>query len=118
MKERIILIIAGLFLFLFHACSQIDKEQTDTEKLMGRWKAAETTSFKGKEIEFLPDHQVKLILENGGEPMGQYEIKENTIIFSIGDAPPFTMNYRIEDKYLYLSSPGEEAETKYLKIND
>ncbi len=118
MTQRIILSLAGLLLFFFQACGQIDNKQTDTEKLIGKWKAAESTSFKGKEMEFLPDHRVKLTLENGGEPMGQYEIKENTIIFSIGDALPFTMNYRIEDKYLYLSFPGEKTETKYLRLDD
>lgn len=118
MKYRIFLILGILLLFLMNACGQVSSNQTDTEKLIGKWKAADSTSFRGKEIEFLPDHQVKLILAGGGEQTGQYEIKGNTIIFSIGDAPPFIMNFRLEDIDLFLAFPDDRSENKYVKSND
>ena len=118
MRIRIILTLGIPLLFLINACGQVSNNQTNTEKLMGKWKAADSTTFRGKEIEFLPDHQVKLILAEGGEQPGQYEINGNVLTFSIGDAPPFDMNFRFEDGYLYLSFPDTEVETKYIKLNE
>ena len=118
MRYRIFLISGIPLLFLMNACCQVSSNQTDTENLMGKWKAADSTSFRGKEIEFLPDHQIKLTLAGGGEQSGQYEIKGNTIIFSIGDAPPFTMNFRLEDNNLFLAFPDDQSENKYVKSND
>ncbi len=104
-------------LILMNACCQVSSSSTNAEKLMGKWEAVDSTSFRGKEIEFHPDHQVTLILANGGRQEGQYELKDNTITFSIGDAPPFTMNYRFEDDELYLSSP-DRTETRYKKLQE
>jgi hypothetical protein len=118
MKYRIILTLGIPLLFLMNACCQISSEQTNTERLLGKWSVADSVSFRGKEIEFLPDHQVTLILANGGRQDGQYEIRENTIIFSIGDAPPFAMNFRFEAGQLFLSSPGGSPEMKYLKTKE
>lgn len=118
MNYRIILTFGIPLLFLMNACCQVSSSQTATEKLIGKWKAADSTSFRGKEIEFFPDHQVRLILADGGEQDGQYEINGNTIIFSIGDAPPFTMNFRIADNNLFLAFPDVQSENKYVKSND
>ncbi len=118
MRYRIFLISGIPLLFLMNACCQVCSSQTDTEKLIGKWKAADSTTFRGKEIEFLPDHQVKLMLAGGGEQNGQYEIKGNAIIFSIGDAPPFTMYFRLEDNSLFLTFPDALTENKYVKSDD
>ena len=118
MRLRIILTLSIPLLFFMNACGQAGNDRVNTEKLIGHWKAADSTAFRGKEIEFLPDHQVKLILANGGEQPGQYEINGNVITFSIGDAPPFNLNFRLEDKDLYLSFPDSNTETKYIKLND
>jgi hypothetical protein len=118
MKYRIIITLAIPLFVLMNACCQVSSDQTNTENLIGKWKAADSASFRGKEIEFQPDHQVVLVLADGGQQNGQYEIKENTIIFSIGDAPPFTMNFRFEDNQLYLSSSNDQSEIKYTKQND
>ncbi len=118
MKYRIILILGLPLIFLMNACCQMNSDQTNTEKLIGKWKAANTTSFRGKEIEFHPDHQVTLVLADGGHQDGQYELKDNTITFSIGDAPPFTMNYSLEGNQLYLTDPGNLSQTKYTKLNE
>lgn len=100
------------------ACSQISIEGTVNEKLMGKWSAVDSTSFRGKEIEFLPGNQVVLTIANGGQQQGQYEINDSTITFSIGDAPPFNMNFRFERDKLILNAPGEKVETRYEKINE
>ncbi len=118
MKYRLLLTLGIPLLILMNACCQVSSDQTSTEKLIGKWKAADSTSFRGKEIEFLPDHQVTLTLANGGHQKGQYEIKENTIIFSIGDAPPFSMYFRFEDGQLLLTIPDTRSETKYIKQNE
>ncbi len=118
MKYRIILTLGIPLIFLMNVCCQVNSSRTNTEKLMGKWEAVNSTSFRGKEIEFQPDHQVTLILANGARQDGQYEVKENTITFSIGDAPPFTMNYRFEEDQLYLTSPDGSSETKYVKQNE
>jgi hypothetical protein len=118
MKLRIILTSAIPLLLLMSACGQVGSNQTNTEKLIGKWKAADSTSFRGKEIEFLPDHEVKLTLADGGVQDGQYEIQRNAITFSIGDAPPFNMNFRFDDDSLYLAFPDTKVETKYIKLND
>ncbi len=115
MKYRIIFTLGIPLIFLMNACCQVSNDQTNTEKLIGKWKTADSTSFRGKEIEFSSDHQVTLILANGGQQNGQYEIKENTITFSIGDAPPFTVNFRFEDDQLYLLIP-DRIETRYIKL--
>ncbi len=116
MKYRIILTLGIPIIFLMNACGQVSSSRINSEKLIGIWKAVDSTSFRGKEIEFHPDHQVTLILANGGRQDGQYELKDNTIIFSIGDAPPFTMNFRFEDDQLYLSAPGNQSVTEYSKL--
>lgn len=118
MRLRAILTLGIPLLFIMNACGQVYSDQTIAEKIIGKWRAADSTTFRGKEIEFLPDHQVKLILANGGVQPGQYEINGNVITFSIGDAPPFNMNFRFEDKDLYLSFPNDKSETKYIKLND
>ncbi len=118
MRLRTILTLGIPFLFLMNACGQVRNDQINTEKLIGKWKAADSTTFRGKEIEFLPGRQVKLILASGGEQPGQYEINGNIITFSIGDAPPFNMNFRFEDEDLYLYFPNDKNETKYIKLND
>jgi hypothetical protein len=118
MKYRALLTLVIPLLFLMSACGQVSNSSTNAEKLMGKWKAVDSTSFRGKQIEFHPDHQVTLILVNGGQQDGQYELKDNTITFSIGDAPPFTMNYRLEDDQLYLVSSDSLSETKYTKLNE
>jgi len=118
MKYRLLLTLGIPLLFLMNACCQVSSDKTNTEKLIGEWKAADSTSFRGKQIVFLPDHQVTLVLSNGGRQSGQYEIKENTIIFSIGDAPPFTMSFRFEDDQLLLTIPDTQLETKFIKQNE
>lgn len=118
MKYRVLLTLSIPLLFLMNTCCQVSTSTTNTEKLIGKWKAADSTSFRGKEIEFHSDHQVTLILAGGGQQNGQYELKDNTIIFSIGDAPPFTMNFRFEDDQLYLSSPDSQSEITYIKQNE
>lgn len=118
MRNGMFLISGIALLFLINACSPVSSSRTDTEKLIGNWKAADSTAFRGKEIEFFPDHQVNLMLAGGGEQNGQYEIKGNAIIFSIGDAPPFTMYFRLEDDNLFLSFPDAPAENKYVKSDD
>ncbi len=118
MRYGIFLISGIVLLCLINACSQAGSIRTDTEKLVGKWKAADSTAFRGKEIEFFPDHQVNLMLAGGGEQNGQYEIKGNAIIFSIGDAPPFTIYFRLEDDNLFLSFPDSPAESKYVKSDD
>jgi hypothetical protein len=118
MRSIIVLTSVILLLLFINACGQVSNNQTTTDKLIGKWKAADSTSFREKEIEFLPDHQVTLILANGGKQNGQYEVNGNIITFSIGDALPFNMNFRIEDGNLFLSASGEVPETKYIKPND
>ena len=107
-----------VFLLMMSSCSQSENTQYDADSLIGKWKTTEATSFRGKEVEFFPDHQVTLTLANAGKPVGQYETHNNTIIFSIGDAPPFKMNFRFEDDKLILISPEDNAETRYQKEND
>ena len=119
MRLRIIFILGIPLLIFMNACGQVSSDRALTAGITGKWKAADSTAFRGKEIEFLPDHQVNLILANGGVQDGQYEIKGNVITFSIGDAPPFNMNFRMEeDGDLYLAFPDDKAETKYIKQND
>ena len=118
MRLRMILTLAVPLLLFMNACGQVSSDRALTAVIIGKWKAADSTTFRGKEIEFLPDHQVNLILANGGIQDGQYEMKGNVITFSIGDAPPFNMNFRLEDGNLYLAFPDDKAETKYIKPND
>jgi hypothetical protein len=118
MKYSIIFTFGIPLLFLMNACCQVSSSQTATEKLIGKWKAVDSTSFRGRGVEFFPDHQVTLLLADGGKQDGQYEIKENIIIFSIGDAPPFTMKFRLADNNLFLAFPDVQSENKYVKSND
>lgn len=105
-------------LFLMNACGQVGGSRTNTEMILGKWYAADSTSFRGKEIKFTADHQVQLTLADGGVQDGQYEIEGNTIVFSIGDAPPFTMNFRLENNELFLSFPDTGTENKYVKQDE
>ena len=118
MRLRIIFTVGIPLLFLMNTYGQVSSDSAASGMIIGKWKAADSTTFRGKEIEFLPDHQVNLILANGGIQDGQYEMKGNVITFSIGDAPPFNMNFRLEDRNLYLAFPDDKAETKYIKPND
>ncbi|HSD64818.1 MAG TPA: hypothetical protein VLB50_13530, partial [Ignavibacteriaceae bacterium] len=118
MLNKKIIIVIVFSLCDLAACSQISMEGTVNEKLMGKWSAVDSTSFRGKEIEFLPGNQVVLTIANGGQQQGQYEINDSTITFSIGDAPPFNTNFRFEGDNLILNAPGEKAETRYEKINE
>ena len=116
MKLTVILILSFPLFSLMNTCCHVSIFQSNTEKLLGIWKTADSTSFRGKEIEFSPDHQVILILTDGSEQNGQYEITGNVITFSIGDAPPFKMNFRFENDVLYLTFPDTQAETHYSQL--
>ena len=118
MKNKLILSFIILLICGIDACSQVVKEQSVNDKLIGKWKTTDSTSFRGKEIEFLPGQQVLLILAGGGEQNGQYEVNNNTIIFSIGDAPPFKMDFRFENDNLILSSLNDNAEIEYYRHNE
>ncbi len=114
MNYKLKLLSVLMLLLIISSCSQSGNTQTETDKLIGKWKTTGQTSFRGKEIEFLPDHQVTLVLADGGRQSGQYEVKDSIITFSIGDAPPFKMNFRFEDDKLILTST-QNIETVYEK---
>ncbi len=118
MKYQRILILIVIVLFGISACSQITKDQLINEKIIGKWKAVDSVLFRGIEIEFLTDHRVILTIANGGKQNGEYEIVDSTITFSIGDAPPFNMNYRFEDDYLILIPAGQTTENRYKKYEE
>ena len=118
MRLRIIFTLGIPLLFLMNTYGQVSSDSAASGMIIGKWKAADSTAFRGKEIEFLPDNQVNLILANGGKQEGQYEIKGTVITFSIGDAPPFNMHFRLENGDLYLAFPENKAVTKYVKQND
>jgi hypothetical protein len=117
MNHKIKLIPVLVLLFIVSSCSQSGTTKTDTERLVGKWKAAEQTSFRGKEIEFTPGRQVVLTLEDGGKQNGQYEVNDNIITFSIGDAPPFKMYFRFENGNLFLTTT-QNIQTTYEKMSD
>ena len=109
----IIIVLSGI-----NGCSQITKNHLDNGKITGKWKAVDSVSFRGKEIEFLPGYRVILNTANDAKQSGEYEINDSTITFSIGDAPPFNMIIRFDRDYLILITPGEKIENRYIKNDE
>jgi hypothetical protein len=118
MRYRIIFTLSISLLFMMNACCHISSTRINTEIILGKWYAADSTSFRGKEIEFTPDHQVRLTLVDGSIQEGQYEMRGNSVVFSIGDAPPFIMNFKLGNDELILTFPDTGIENKYVKPNE